>query len=304
MTWFPRACARLCASVPAIALLLSVPLTGQEVLPRVLSLAATLPTGDDLVLDSPVAVVAGPDLDFWVAEAVPNPQVRTFVKRPGGWEHDQVLALPAAPLDMAYDGQRLLISLRRAGGLIALAKGARGVQPLAVPKSVVPGRIAGSSNGRVLVQDMASNRIVEIDGVGKVVKEVAVPAGVTGLAVMPDGGFAIAVAAEGRIVRFDGNWSVEEEWEVPGFDGVPAWPTAIDIAPGGEMRVLDRHGGRILTLAANGRWTGVGSRQGREEGELLFPADLTVLSADLTAVADEGNGRVQVFRRLRRAANE
>jgi hypothetical protein len=61
--------------------------------------------------------------------------------------------------------------------------------------------------------------------------------------------------------------------------------------------VVDRHSGRLLVLDVAGTVIGMGSRQGWEPGLLMFPAGITRLSDGTLAVADEGNGRVQVFRR-------
>ena len=72
-------------------------------------------------------------------------------------------------------------------------------------------------------------------------------------------------------------------------DFKPAWPVALDVAPDGEILVLDRHGARILMLDSNGRWIGFGSAPGWEPGQLRFPADLTRISNGVLAVADQGN---------------
>ena len=53
----------------------------------------------------------------------------------------------------------------------------------------------------------------------------------------------------------------------------------------------------MLVLQTGGEVAGFGSRQGWEPGLLNFPADVTLTPDGLVVVADEGNGRVQIFRR-------
>ena len=67
--------------------------------------------------------------------------------------------------------------------------------------------------------------------------------------------------------------------------------------PGGNLLVVDRHAGRVLVLDANGQVAGVGARKGWEPGLLLFPAGIARLPGGAVVVADEGNGRAQLFRR-------
>ena len=79
---------------------------------------------------------------------------------------------------------------------------------------------------------------------------------------------------------------------------VPAWPDGIVIEPGGALLLADRHGHRVVALDAAGRLTGTGSGKGWKPGRLLSPAGMARLADGRLVVADRGNGRVQVFRRL------
>jgi hypothetical protein len=58
----------------------------------------------------------------------------------------------------------------------------------------------------------------------------------------------------------------------------------------------------VLVLDAAGQVAGVGSRKGSEPGLLLFPAGIARLPGGLVVVADEGNGRAQLFRRSAQGA--
>jgi hypothetical protein len=104
------------------------------------------------------------------------------------------------------------------------------------------------------------------------------------------------------VLRFDAEGQRTSEWKLPADGPVPAWPSALALEPGGELYVLDRHAGRILLLDNEGRAFGVGSRRGWEPGLLRFPGALTRIEDGRLLVADEGNGRVQLFRRTDRSA--
>jgi DNA-binding beta-propeller fold protein YncE len=93
----------------------------------------------------------------------------------------------------------------------------------------------------------------------------------------------------------DAGGEVEEEWDVPGLTPVPAWPTALAVDSLGNLFVVDRHGGRVVVMDSRGRERGFGGRRGWTEGLLLFPTSIALIPDGRVAVADQGNGRVQVF---------
>jgi len=272
--------------------------------PRIFSWIETVQSEEGLAIRSPVAVTAISERELVVAEATPEPRVLRLRRSGGAWALEGVVPLPAAPVDLVYDGKRLVVALRQPAGLVSLEGSDRAVRRLPVSREIVPGRIAVASNGLLLVQDLAHDRIVELDGSGKVARQTDLPPGVTALAAVSNGGFVIALAAESRVVRYDEQWREEDSWSLAGDDSKPAWPVALDVAPDGEILVLDRHTGRILALDSNGRWIGFGSRQGWEPGLLWFPADLANVSEGLVVVADQGNGRVQLFRQVGKGGGE
>lgn len=108
----------------------------------------------------------------------------------------------------------------------------------------------------------------------------------------------IANAREGSVQRFGPDWGPVGRWVLPSEGPVPAWPVGIAVEPSGSLAIVDRHGGRLLVLDATGEPEGAGSRRGWESGLLLFPAGIDRLDNGSLVVADEGNGRVQFFRRV------
>jgi hypothetical protein len=162
---------------------------------------------------------------------------------------------------------------------------------------VVPGPLSVYPGGDLLLYDYAGARALRLDADGTSSAEVAIPGEVTGLAVAASGGFYAAVAAQGAVLHFDAGGGLQATWALPPFEDVPAWPVGLAVESGGDLFVVDRHVARILVLDGTGQTVGLGARRGWEPGLLLDPGGITVLPDGLVLVADEGNGRAQLFRR-------
>jgi hypothetical protein len=123
----------------------------------------------------------------------------------------------------------------------------------------------------------------------------------------PDGGRVSAhymIDEEGTILRYGSQGTVEATWEVPGLEPAPAWPSGLAASDLGDLLVVDRHGGRVLRLDARGRPAGASARRGWDPGLLLFPSAVVLMPDGRIAVADQGNGRVQVFRMGKEAGRQ
>jgi hypothetical protein len=203
-----------------------------------------------------------------------------------------------APVALTSDGRRYVASLREGKGLVAFAGPDLTRRPVPLPRGVVPGALAAYPNGDLLVHDAAGGRALRLAMSGEAKSEVKIDGQVTALAISATGGFFAAVPARGLVLHFSANGSLASRWTLPGFEHIPAWPVGLAAEPGGDLVVVDRHAARLLVLDANGELTGLGSRRGWEPGLLLFPAGIARLPNGLLLVADEGNGRAQVFRRV------
>lgn len=271
--------------------------TAQTVLPRVLTFIEALKGSEEVELRWPVAVAAASTEEIAVADAF-GPRLLRFRKVGVSWQLDSSVELPGTPSDLVYDGKRWVASLRQGKGLVALEGPDLRQQQLPLPDGVVPGPLAVLPNGDLLVFDYAGHRVLRLSDEGKVTSEAAIEGAVTALAATAAGGFMAAVAAEGAVLFFDANGELSATWVLPADGRIPAWPVGLAVEPGGDVVVVDRHAGRLLVLDAAGRVVGLGSRKGWEPGLLLYPAGLARLPNGHLLVADEGNGRAQVFRRI------
>ena len=110
------------------------------------------------------------------------------------------------------------------------------------------------------------------------------------------GDFFAALPHRGEVVHYGPAGGETGRWTVPGVNPSPAWPVGLAATSGGELMVLDRSGGRGVVFDVGGTIQGTGAREGWDAGLLRYPSGLTLCPGGLIAVADQGNGRVQLFR--------
>jgi sugar lactone lactonase YvrE len=169
---------------------------------------------------------------------------------------------------------------------------------LVLPPQVAPGAVTCLADGAILVHDLAAGRLLVLGGDLEVRTSVAMPGTVAALAPGPGGGFYATFPQTGEVRRYGANGEELATLPIPGLAPAPAWPVGLIVESNGEILVADRHGGRLVVIETSGRWAGSGSRRGWEPGLLRFPADIAQLPDGRIVVADQGNGRVQIFRRI------
>lgn len=311
---------RVWSVVPLLLSLLWVvpggPTTAQSGAPQgvrlqtLLALDEIFAGGEELDLSLPVAIAAGPAGELAVADAG-GPSLWILRRAGAIWQAERVLDLPGVPVALIRYAGAYLLSIRGTAGsspgLVAYEGTTLLQRRLPVPAGVVPGALASvPSEDRLLLYDLAGSRVLRFSADGELASFAAAGEGVvvegrvSGLVATPGGGFLAAIAERGEIRRFGAAGELEASWSLPATDGKPAWPTGLALEPGGDVVAVDRHGHRLLVLSSDGTLEGAGSRRGWEPGLLLFPADVTRLEDGRLAVADLGNGRIQVFRRLDR----
>ncbi|MGB5888511.1 MAG: hypothetical protein WBH75_00950 [Thermoanaerobaculia bacterium] len=295
--WRPTIISLAAGVMAILGLTTSAPATAQTTPPRALTFLEAFKGSEESELRWPVAVAAASADEIAVADAY-GPRVLRFRRVGVSWQLDSTAQLSAVPVGLGWDGNRYVASLRQDGGLVALEGPELLLRPLPLPRGVVPGPLTVLPNGDLLVYDYAGRRVVRLADGAELTAEAPIEGAVTALAATAAGGFLAAVAAQGAVLYFDANGELSATWHLPASGKIPAWPVGLAVEPGGDVVVVDRHAGRLLVLDATGRVVGLGSRKGWEPGLLLYPADLVRLPNGHLLVADEGNGRAQVFRRV------
>jgi DNA-binding beta-propeller fold protein YncE len=269
-------------------------------LPRVLVFEEAVRGNEDTQLRWPVAAAAASEEEFAVVDAKPA-RFLVFRKLGVSWQLAQTIPLPAAPAGLAHVGNRYVVALRGTEGLMALEGEQMLIRKVGLPEGVIPGVVAARGDGGLLVYDYATGRVFKFDPNGNLLAQTAIEGRATGLAEGPGGEMWVAVGEQSAVLRYDPNGAMTARVEIPGQGPVPSWPTGIVVDADGDVAVIDRHVGRILLFDDRGSPFGTGSRKGAEPGLLHFPRSVGVLGEDRLLVADEGNGRVQIFRRTDKA---
>lgn len=291
-----------CRLLALLAVLLAAaagPASGQSAVETLFAFDEVL-SGDDAVrLRWPTAVAAGGPGEIAVADAA-GPTLRILRDRGGaeGWVVERSIALPGPAYSLACGAEEYLVSTRQPGVLLSVARGDEVARELALPERITPGAATCLGDGQLVVHDLAAGRLVVLDRDRRVRATVELAEAVAALAPGPGGGFYAALPRTAEVRRYGANGEPLGVLAVPGLDPAPAWPVGLVVEDNGQVVVVDRHGGRLLVLETSGRWIGSGSRRGWEPGLLRFPAGLARLPDGGIAVADQGNGRVQLFRRL------
>jgi sugar lactone lactonase YvrE len=225
----------------------------------------------------PVAVAAASENEIAVADAFGSRLLVFAGSDPAGWS--------------------VSTAIEQGGGVVAVERSSFQLRRLRLPEGTVAGALAAHPAGGFFVWDSARQRVLLVNAAGELQLEIDVEGYVTTLEGAADGGFYVAVTAPPEIRRYTPSGELRETWPVPGVPPVPAWPSGLSVQPGGDLVVVDRHNGRLLVLDGNGRMIGVGSRRGWEAGLLLRPRAAARFPDGRIAVADQGNSRVQIFRR-------
>jgi sugar lactone lactonase YvrE len=265
-------------------------------LPRLLVWESEIGGSEELDLRWPVAVAAASAERIAVADSF-GPRLMVFRGSGAAWTIEASVELPGMPVGLVHDGSRFVASLRGGQGLVAF-EGPKLVQRrIALPKGTVPGPVASLPDGGLLVYDLAGERMLELGPRGGLEREIATGGSVTAVAATYAGGFFTTIAEEGAVHRYDANGRRDATWSLPRNGPVPAWPSGVAVDPLGDLVVVDRHGDRVLFLDSSGKAFGSGSRRGSEPGLLRYPSAIAQLPNGKLVVADQGNGRLQVFRR-------
>jgi len=281
----------------------TAPAQSQSGAPPAFAWEESVPGEEEGKLTWPVAVsVAGPD-EFAVADNFGN-RLLLFRLQEGaaGWKMETSAALPAPATSMTFDGEKYVVSLRQKGGLLAVERPRLQFRKISTPTQMIPGPVATGPSGSLWVSDAATNNVVMMDSAGKVSQTIPVAGWVSAVTAGPGGGVYVATAQPAQISQYAANGDLVTSWSPLHSNSGLSWPTGLLVDAGGNALVLDRQAGKVLVFQTGGRLAGSFSRRGWESGLLLGPSGFSRFPDGRIAIADLGNGRIQIFRPVKGTA--
>jgi outer membrane protein assembly factor BamB len=266
--------------------------------PQVLAWEAAVYGKDSSSLKWPVDLASAATGELVVVDLEPPRLVVFREATDGSWASQRVVELPEAPASLIAGDGAYFLSLRPSGGLYSVDRETWKPRRLPLPQGVMAGRLGHAGDGGILALDDGSGDVLRVSEEGSVVSRTPVQ----GPAVAVEGGPGGAlftldpVAAEVRPAGEGASGRAPHSLE--GEAGDPPWPIDMAATSTGSLYVLDRHRGRVFLLDGTGALAGVGARRGREPGLLWYPAALALMPDGRLAIADQGNGRAQIYRRI------
>lgn len=289
-----RAASRTLLGVAALLALVIDVASGAT--PRLVFEAVVRGEVEEQALRWPIAIASAAPDEIVVAE-VARPRLVVFHRdEEGEWRVERSIPVEGTPAAVAGAGEQYLVATRGPSALFLLHRDDWTLRRIALSRDSRPGALAGLRDGGFLVHDPGTGQIVSLDASGATSGRIPAPAPMIALAASPDGGFYAADAIGGRVTQHRPDGTERAAWSLSNDGPRPPFPGALALSDNGDPIVLDRHTARLVRLAPGGRVESLGGGRGREPGRLFYPRGIAALGGDRFAIADLGNGRVQIVR--------
>ncbi len=157
-------------------------------------------------------------------------------------------------------------------------------------------KIALDDQGRLFVLDRLRGAVSLVDDNVKIVKTYQGPAGARGMVdfkIKDDGIWALD-GVGGKVYRFNPDGRVGEEIAL---SKTLEFPASLEIDRSGRLYILDRHAGTVNVFTPGGRFEYDFLTRGKARGQLWSGAHLLFDWAERLCIVDEGNAKVEIFRR-------
>lgn len=162
-------------------------------------------------------------------------------------------------------------------------------------REIYPDRMA-LSEGNFFILDKITGRVVKFDKDLHAVQEFVGPQSKGGFVDFAiSNGVVWAMDITGKFICvFDKSGSLKKKIDIAGD---VSFPFALDIGPGGQLYVLDRHEGSVAVFDPEGGFKYKFLTKGESRGRIYYPEDIQFDYWGRLCIVDSGNGRVEIFGR-------
>ncbi len=170
-------------------------------------------------------------------------------------------------------------------------------------ESNFPSDVALDGAGNLFVADRYNDRILKLDGSGRILAAWGSPGYApsqflfpTAIAIDGGGNLFVTDFSNNRVKKYDPAGNVLKVWGTGGTgDGQFSKPYGVAVDGSGNVYVADRENHRIQKFDPNGGFLAKWGTKGTGDGQLSYPTWVAVSGSGTVYVTDYGNNRVQRF---------
>jgi hypothetical protein len=174
------------------------------------------------------------------------------------------------------------------------------IEQIALPDSVLPGRIVVGHDNTFFLVNRAGKEILFMNRAGRVISRYqsldkdCKPSGVC----VDNNGDLIFVSSAGNAINiFYQSGKIRESFGKHGNKPEDfSFPTAAAVDDHGELWIVDSFRHELKHFDSKNRFLEIFGKRGTDAGEFYFPVDIKITSDGKMGVLDKGSGRLQIFR--------
>lgn len=267
--------------------------------------ASVYADGKDVPLRDPQGIECGGKSHVLLVADTGNGRVVRYAWQDGAVKGGTEIKVPeaSAPLRVQGDSKGVVYVLDGKKRRIALVspegRFVKYLDPegLPAPGAFVPKSFRIGPDDNIYVLDILSERVIVLDPAGKYVRHIPFPEKygfISDLAV-DRAGTVLVVDSVGAGVHAAAKDAKAFSPVATAMKEYMNFPTSIATDARGRIYLGDRNGAGIVILGRDGSFIGRQLSHGWKEGLLQYPAEVCVDEDGNVFVADQGNGRIQVF---------
>ena len=164
-------------------------------------------------------------------------------------------------------------------------------------KRIVVRSMRVMKNGSLLILDLFSGRVLQVDAAGQFQRQIAFPdeyAAMTDLAVDGQGTIYILDGSAGTVYTAAPDADRFTLWS-GGLKEYTNFPASLAVTPQGDVVLVDKHGSGLAIIGAGGSFSGRRLSMGWKDGQLYYPNQISINDNGHIFIADTENHRIQQF---------